>query len=303
MITLKYYSILEEINRIILITVIRFKLIKKLYLFFFIDFGGESMATISPLAPKATEETGFLKIANVVSLAQSEGNFNASIRKALESPQQSKGQLSILKKPNYIIKRLDGAVSNNETLRLVPIQPNNVLNRPENIISIAGQQAVTIKIDAKTMSLPLSVTTTPSTMSTLSSSTTHQPLRIVKLTPQNDMPLAIKLKSKEVYQKMLVEDKLVHVFKCMGGECSFSTSNELAFNKHIRTHESDVASANETVKDYLKCAYCFIDNTSYESLMIHLKNMHIFCRYCCKYCFYRAFASSYVEIHQVNFLF
>ena len=192
------------------------KLIKKFYLSSSIEFA-DSLSKIARVAPKATKETGFLKIVTVASLAESEGSLNAGMR-ALESAQQSRGRTA---QP--------------------PVTPtqNDLLIRPT------------------------------------------------------------KPKSKEVFQKMLAKDKLLDFFKCMGGECSFSTSDAIAFEKHIRTHEIHVA--NETVKDYLKCAYCYIDNTSYESLTIHLRDIHMFCRYCCKYCFYRAFASSYVEIHQVNF--
>lgn len=173
--------------------------------------------------------------------------------------------------------------------------------KPENVISIAGQQAVSIKIDGN--SIPLSMVSTtggpiPSPIS---------PVKYIKVLPSSEMSAitAVKLKSAEVYEKMLKDDKLIHLYKCMGRDCCFTTSNEVAFQKHLKLHEDDLKINGESdgPKDYLKCAYCYVDSKNFKDLFIHLKSTHTFCRYCCKYCFYRGFAQSYVELHQVNNLF
>ncbi|XP_016839024.1 uncharacterized protein LOC100121415 isoform X2 [Nasonia vitripennis] len=270
--------------------------------------GGEpeltSMATIERVQSNANEDdSGFLKIANVVSLAENEtdNKMVTHIRKAMEnSPQKNKG-LSVLKKSNsFILKRVD----NNETVKLIPITiagNSRAVTKADNFISIGGQQAMAIKLD-KGVAVPITMGTSGNAATTLVSSS-NQPFKFLKIAAPEQVSVAIKLKSANVYEKMLKDDKLVHMFKCMGRDCCFTTSTEQAFHKHLRIHEDDAGNKgnNEQPKDYFKCAYCYIDCKSYDELMFHLKKQHIFCRYCCKYCFYRAFAYSYVEIHQKTF--
>jgi hypothetical protein len=224
------------------------------------------------------------------------------------SPQKGKG-MSLLKKPSsYILKRVDssGSVisSSGETVKLIPLNipaTSRPVAKPENYISIGGQPTVAIKIDSKGVATPLAVASAGSTPTNLVTST-NQPFKLVKIASPEQVSIAIKLKSANIYEKMLKDDKLIHMFKCMGRDCCFTTSNEPAFNKHLKIHDDDIVNKmnNSDSKDYFKCAYCYINCKSYEELISHLKHMHIFCRYCCKYCFYRAFAYSYVEIHQVR---
>lgn len=225
--------------------------------------------------------------------------------------------MSILK-PNqqYIIQRPDGTIVTSQgsapvmssiASDAVKIYPLNLptttrsqVPNHENVISIAGQQALSIKIDGKGFNM---VPTSSGSMSTSSS-----PVKYIKLvSPEFEVSTpsvitAVKLKSAIVYEQMLKDEKLIHLYKCMGRDCSFTTNVENNFQKHLKVHEDDLILMNKNLdgpKDYLKCAYCYVDFKSHKDLLVHLRNMHTFCRYCCKYCFYRAFAQSYVELHQV----
>lgn len=225
-------------------------------------------------------------------------------RKSVEtSPSRSKGQ-SLLKKPGPLfIKRVDG-----ETLKLIPIVAPN-LSRPvsssEGSIVITTQpisSAVTLRLDSQNRTIPLNVSVSNSGAPATIVNTTGQSLKLVKL-PESTF--AVKLKSKVVYEKMLQDDKLVHLFKCMGRDCSFTSSVEQAFNKHVRIHEEtfEGGQGDQQAKDFYKCAYCYNDCKGYKDLISHLTKMHTYCRYCCKYCFYRGLNSNYVEIHQVKLIF
>ena len=188
-------------------------------------------------------------------------------------------------------------------MKLIPLNippTSRAMSKSENYISIGGQPAMAIKIDSKGVAVPLSMSSNTATTNLVNS---NQPIKLVTIAAPEQVSVAIKLKSANVYEKMLKDDKLIHMFKCMGRDCSFTTSSEPAFLKHIRIHEDDNKSnkLNNEPKDYFKCAYCYIDCSNYDVLMQHLKKMHTFCRFCCKYCFYRAFAHSYVEIHQVTY--
>lgn len=231
------------------------------------------------------------------------------------SPKALKGK-SILKSNQYIIQRPDGSctvmttqgpgsvmTSAGEAVKIFPLTlpsaTRAVVSKSENVISIAGQPAVSIKIDGN--KIPLSMVSTHSgPITTNLTKSPTSPVKYIKLISTPEIASAVKLKSANVYEKMLQDDKLVHLYKCMGRDCSFSTSVEPSFQKHLKLHEDDLVKVDGP-KDYLKCAYCYNDCASYKDLLAHLKSNHTFCRYCCKYCFYRSFAQSYVELHQVGF--
>ncbi|KAJ8678941.1 hypothetical protein QAD02_014728 [Eretmocerus hayati] len=247
-------------------------------------------------------EHNFLKIENVFSIRQDSESRKVlpSIRRPIEiSPQKVKG-LSLLKNSPLILKCVDGGsqviTSSGETVKLIPISippTSKTAQKQDNFISIGGQQAVAIKIHSQS---PIP------TSASIANSTNAAPIKLVKvITSPEQVTVAFKLKSADVYEKMLKEDKLTHMYKCMGRDCCFSTSNEQSFKKHIGMHMNENLASNinhDEPKDFLKCAYCYCDNAQMDDLMNHLKTMHTFCRYCCRYCFYRGFADSYVELHQ-----
>ncbi|XP_023245771.1 uncharacterized protein LOC106640107 isoform X2 [Copidosoma floridanum] len=274
----------------------------------------QTMATMKPLDAEDDSNFGF-RIESVVSLAPQDGvnKFVPNMRQTVETSPPIAG-LPVLKKApsQYIIKRADGTSqvltsSTGEPLKLVPISiPSAVRTsaKPsDSYVSIGGQ--ISIKLDPKTMtSLSSAAPNAINSPTTTIVTSTGQPIKLVKINPPEQMPVAIKLKSAVVYERMLNDDKLVHLFKCMGRDCCFTTSTEPIFFRHIQMHEiessSDVSSYTE-YRDFHKCAYCYINCKNYTDLVQHLETTHIFCRYCCKYCFYRAYAYSYVEIHQKSY--
>jgi len=111
---------------------------------------------------------------------------------------------------------------------------------------------------------------------------------------------AIKLKSVEVYATMLTEPKLVHFYKCMGRNCSFTTDSLEDYCQHYLEHYKKISEQNNTVSNnYDKCAYCYTSLNSWYKMKTHLWKNHSHCRYQCGYCFYRAIIPSYVRQHQV----
>ncbi|CAK1541810.1 unnamed protein product [Leptosia nina] len=99
-------------------------------------------------------------------------------------------------------------------------------------------------------------------------------------------------KNRIILDTMLSYEKLVHVFKCAGRFCSYTTDSAEDALHHVTTH-SRVGGENA-----LKCAYCdfnSLDNAI--DLVTHVFKSHGFCQYACCYCFYRAVSSQMVNAH------
>ena len=114
-------------------------------------------------------------------------------------------------------------------------------------------------------------------------------------------PLEI-LKPTAVYEKMLQEDKIVEMYKCMSKDCFYTTDIEQNFTQHLQIHKDESLKNNDKSTDFYKCAYCYVDFQNCDDLMTHLKKVHTYCQHICKYCFYRSVSLTYVELHQVKII-
>jgi len=149
--------------------------------------------------------------------------------------------------------------------------------------------------------------TAPLTSSSTSSSTLNyraRKIKVIRMPVLNNSKdtspasFAIKLKSMEVYARMLTEPKLAHFYKCMSHNCSFTTDFLQDYSKHYIKHYEETSEQNST-DNYDKCAYCYISTNDWNEMKTHLATKHLHCRYQCGYCFYRSFVPSYVRQHQV----
>ncbi|XP_026670215.1 uncharacterized protein LOC108625488 isoform X2 [Ceratina calcarata] len=268
------------------------------------------------------EECSFLKIENVVSLAPrndgAESPIINNIRKAVEtSPVRSK-PVSLLKKTHspLILKRVNTVNITQpltktvqtivqptpETIKLIgvkSISPASVTTTQlaTGFIPIAPKGKLPVITQGNTRTLAV----TPSTQSA------NVKYKIVKVVPtpsfmkaKESLPAQTnKAKSAEAYNAMLKPAKLVHLYKCMGRNCQFTTDVESYYQQHYLQHASAVEKRKNLLSyDYQKCAYCPVELEDWNQMKSHIDEKHAHCRYQCIYCFYRAVASSYVQIHQ-----
>ncbi|XP_018362419.1 PREDICTED: uncharacterized protein LOC108760768 isoform X2 [Trachymyrmex cornetzi] len=237
--------------------------------------GAQSDSAIDGLKTDTEEECSFLKIENVRSLAESDSNESVTVNdtsKAMEvSPTKSKE--SILKKSN-------------QPLILKKILPQALVNMN---LQTSKMQSVSAPLTSSSTSL--------STFNYRS-----RKIKVIRMPVLNNSKdtspasFAIKLKSMEVYARMLTEPKLAHFYKCMGHNCSFTTDLPLDYSKHYTKHYEE---ASEQNAHYDKCAYCYISTNNWNEMKTHLATKHLHCRYQCGYCFYRSFVPSYVRQHQI----
>ncbi|XP_034935728.1 uncharacterized protein [Chelonus insularis] len=216
-------------------------------------------------------DCSFLKIENVVSLAQPEKRINSNnetiitdIRKAVGTPVRIVGS-SVLKQPigTNIVKKIHSVTTTEGLLtRLPPIKPAPA----KNIKFLKVVRGLTVR---KPKESPLST-------------------------------VAPKLKTAEAYQMMLTALKLRHLYKCMARACTFTSDSMESFGKHFNQHvEMNERNKPNAVYDYQKCPYCSESFSTWDTMKAHYKSKHSFCSYQCSYCFYRAFTQSYVELHQL----
>ncbi|XP_011056946.1 PREDICTED: uncharacterized protein LOC105147547 isoform X3 [Acromyrmex echinatior] len=239
--------------------------------------GTQSDSAIDGLKMDTEEECSFLKIENVRSLAESDPNESVTVNdtsKAVEiSPTKSKE--SVLKKSN-------------QPLILKKISPQALVNMN---LQTPKMQSVTAPLTSSS--------TSPSTLNYRA-----RKIKVIRMPVLNNTKdtspasFAIKLKSMEVYARMLTEPKLAHFYKCMSHNCSFTTDFLLNYSKHYTKHYEEASEQNST-DNYDKCAYCYISTNNWNEMKTHLATKHLHCRYQCGYCFYRSFVPSYVRQHQI----
>ncbi|KAG5317105.1 ZN507 protein, partial [Acromyrmex heyeri] len=239
--------------------------------------GTQSDSAIDGLKMDTEEECSFLKIENVRSLAESDPNESVTVNdtgKAVEiSP--TKNKESVLKKSN-------------QPLILKKISPQALVNMN---LQTPKMQSVTAPLTSSS--------TSPSTLNYRA-----RKIKVIRMPVLNNTKdtspasFAIKLKSMEVYARMLTEPKLAHFYKCMSHNCSFTTDFLLDYSKHYTKHYEEASEQNST-DNYDKCAYCYISTNNWNEMKTHLASKHLHCRYQCGYCFYRSFVPSYVRQHQI----
>lgn len=180
----------------------------------------------------------------------------------------------------------------NPTKSSTPAQPKKSL-----------QESLNIKLPS---SITLKKTVAPST-SKLSPVSKVAPVKLdvapIKLQNEDDPGLlrpwlksGVKnTKTNEFVVQMQTKESLCAFYKCMSSTCSFFTSDEKLFAKHLSFHEKLTSSDKA---NFLMCSYCDFVGTNCENTLNHVKLEHIYDRYQCNYCFYRSCANFYVLTHQ-----
>ncbi|XP_011640512.1 LOW QUALITY PROTEIN: uncharacterized protein LOC105429319 [Pogonomyrmex barbatus] len=242
--------------------------------------GAQSDSAIDASQTDTEEGCSFLKIENVISLApksnrnKSENLTVRDIRKAVERSPIKNKEISVLRKSNHqplILKKT--------------IPPQLVMNtnmqvlKKSVIISSAGPST------SNNRSRKLKLVGAPV---------------MINSKEETSLPsFVIKLKSVEAYTAMLTEPKLVHFYKCMGQDCSFTTDSIESYHEHYNKHCEEADKKNSPAPhDYKKCAYCQAFPKDWRNMKYHLWEKHAHCQYQCSYCFYRAIIPSYVQQHQ-----
>ena len=104
-------------------------------------------------------------------------------------------------------------------------------------------------------------------------------------------------KSCNLCAEMLSTECLAALFKCMGTNCSFYTSDESVFTMHLDLHEHH---ESHDVKSFLACAYCNIVTGNSAALIAHVVDFHGDNNFQCSYCFFRSFNDFHVFFHHRN---
>lgn len=98
--------------------------------------------------------------------------------------------------------------------------------------------------------------------------------------------------------KMLKEDCLVDMFKCMSKSCAFHSKDVESFRSHLLTHELQEVS---DICNYGRCSYCSFSTVNITTLTKHIQTEHKFDRFACTKCFYRSIVVHHVTSHQMRF--
>lgn len=105
-------------------------------------------------------------------------------------------------------------------------------------------------------------------------------------------------KSRAHCENMLESRSLFCFFKCMGDGCCFTTTIEVAMEKHIDNHELVADVTGTSTKSWLECAYCDVITEDRTDLLRHLRIVHSNSAFQCAYCFYRSREAYNVILHQ-----
>jgi hypothetical protein len=95
-------------------------------------------------------------------------------------------------------------------------------------------------------------------------------------------------KNMKSLRKMMSKESLISTYKCMGEFCSYVTTSERNFSKHLDCHEE----SSEIQRFWLNCPYCFFVAESSKSLLKHYREQHQHDKYQCGDCFYRSVNTS-----------
>ncbi|CAL8115828.1 unnamed protein product [Orchesella dallaii] len=120
------------------------------------------------------------------------------------------------------------------------------------------------------------------------------------------------VKNRDTYNEMLAIPKLMHLFKCMGTYCTYTTDCAADFYnhlhaKHFRSHEIRHSGNScsravawqdmKLAKDAECCSYCSARYKHTQDIIDHIVNQHGQSAFQCSKCFYRSFYHRYVVRH------
>ncbi|XP_075218375.1 uncharacterized protein LOC142323088 [Lycorma delicatula] len=108
------------------------------------------------------------------------------------------------------------------------------------------------------------------------------------------------VKPNDIYNLMLAPRKLRHLFKCMDAVCSFTCDTFKKFEVHLLGHMNAATrkNTNKVLGDWRMCVYCTDTFNTPHDLCQHITEEHSQSLFQCAYCFYRAYCTSNVILHQ-----
>lgn len=103
------------------------------------------------------------------------------------------------------------------------------------------------------------------------------------------MPWALTLKRdnfkcERSWRSMTTKQELVKLYKCMGDNCSYTHSNFERFLSHLEDHTKQKSDNSF----YQMCPYCQFRHVNVTALANHIRNIHKFDRFQCRFCFFRS---------------
>lgn len=109
--------------------------------------------------------------------------------------------------------------------------------------------------------------------------------------------------------RLLKEESLVALYKCMGADCIFTTNDQNSMNTHLFDHEdyhtkqttNSHTFANTDQSSWLECSYCDQVLGSCHMLTHHIDNVHGTSVFQCAYCFYRSTNMEFMTIHKAKY--
>ena len=107
------------------------------------------------------------------------------------------------------------------------------------------------------------------------------------------------VKSKRACASMTSKNGLISTYKCLGKMCSFFTSNEDIFHKHLELHSR--CKKDSLYDFFLFCSYCSYEAKTIDSLINHVKELHCSNQYQCPFCFYRSIEAQSCSVHVKNY--
>lgn len=87
---------------------------------------------------------------------------------------------------------------------------------------------------------------------------------------------------------------MLHSYKCMGSNCSFSSDDDKLFLDHLLVHMN---TSMEDIGNFLKCSYCLFKGAVAPELVNHLVNYHRADKFTCPRCFFQSVAAMNVQLH------
>lgn len=98
-----------------------------------------------------------------------------------------------------------------------------------------------------------------------------------------------------VCHEMMSVECLSALFKCMGVGCSYYTSDQSMFEKHLNSHHEFQVDD----KNFSFCSYCDFESPKVGELIEHIVKEHGSDRFQCKQCFYRSYGSQIFEHYSI----
>ncbi|KAL7037508.1 hypothetical protein ACKWTF_009256 [Chironomus riparius] len=98
-------------------------------------------------------------------------------------------------------------------------------------------------------------------------------------------------KSRKAVDTFQEEQTKFSTFKCMKQKCSFFTTDFEKYKTHTESYDDG----------HNFCSFCLYNSSTSQELFEHIESNHMYDRYQCNMCMYRASEKAYVEWHQKRF--